>query len=195
MSFLILANAEKMLEESREDFMARIKDAFQAEFDQQVEQSAMWIGIADPYYGDMYFLLENDELVNRANNADDYYKPATMEQHFDIGSISKTFGGTSVLLMVERGDLALSDTISELIPDFAAQFPEYADYTVEELLRMKTTVPDFLNDEEGKLISTVWFVVAYSCACVHIYQCMCVCCHTIRTETSSIFVGYGCVWP
>ena len=146
-------NAEKMLEESREDFMARVKDEIQVVFDEQTQTSAMWVGLSDPYYGDMLFLFENDELINRANNADDYYVPAAMEQNFDIGSISKTFGGTAAILLAERGDLALSDTVSDLVPDFAAQFPEYADYTVEELLRMKTIVPDFLNDEEGTFSS------------------------------------------
>jgi len=75
--------------------------------------------------------------------------PATLMERFDIGSISKTMGGTLMLLLEEEGVLLLSDQVRTLVPDYATQFPQYANHTLEELLRMDTVVPDFLNDPNG----------------------------------------------
>ena len=59
-----------------------------------------------------------------------------------------------MLLLVEQGVLGLQATVGELVPDFAAQFPVYANYTVDDLLRMKTIVPDFIdvNKHRSKIL-------------------------------------------
>lgn len=45
----------------------------------------------------------------------------------------------------------MSDKVGTLIPEFTTKFPHYANYTVENLLRMETLVNDFLNDPKGIL--------------------------------------------
>ena len=132
------------LNETYDEYTTRLQGIFQEKFGEQSEAFALWIGIADPDYGDMYFVLGN------ATGESPPMEAATLDQIFDIGSISKTFGGTLIMLMVEEGLLELDDTVEMLVPDFAEMFPEYANNTVEELLRMKTLVPDFINDPEGK---------------------------------------------
>jgi D-alanyl-D-alanine carboxypeptidase len=69
---------------------------------------------------------------------------ACMNDHFDIRSISKTFGGTVHLLLIEEGLFSLEDTV----PDFVKQFPVIGNFTVRELLAMKTLIEDFPQDPE-----------------------------------------------
>ena len=71
---------------------------------------------------------------------------ATIEDHFDIGSISKTFSGTVVMMLAEEGVLSLNASVADLVPAFANEFSVYANYTLEQLLRMQTVVPDFEDD-------------------------------------------------
>jgi D-alanyl-D-alanine carboxypeptidase len=71
--------------------------------------------------------------------------PMTLEHHSRIGSITKTFTAVAVLQLVEQGDLALDDTVADVVPDIAEQFPETADITVEELLSMSSGLPDYAN--------------------------------------------------
>ena len=142
LTFAEHANAQPSVE-PLEDYTERLNGIMQAEFDNQNETFALWVGIADPDYGDLYFVFGNAKVEPDV--------PATLEHKFDIGSISKTMGGTVVMLLAEQGVLSLEDKVETLIPDFTATFTEYANYTVEELLRMKTIVPDFLNDPKGEL--------------------------------------------
>lgn len=57
---------------------------------------------------------------------------------FRIASISKTFIGTAALLLVDRGQLSLSDTLDKWYP----AFPKAGRITVEHLLRMRSGIPD-----------------------------------------------------
>ena len=127
-----------------EDYVQRLQAAFDEKFQEQSEAFAWWIGVADPDYGDLYFVFGN------ATGPSPPQEPATLDHIFDIGSISKTVGGTLIMLLAEEGLLSLTDTVGELVPNFTAEFPQYENNTVEELLRMKTIVPDFVNDENGK---------------------------------------------
>ena len=143
LSFALLQCCSAALNETLEEYTTRLQGMLEAEFSQQNEAFALWVGIADPDYGDMYFALGN------ATGPTPPMEAAMLDQHFDIGSISKTFCGTLIMLMVEEGLLELEDTVEMLVPDFTNMFPQYANNTVEELLRMDTLVPDFINDPEG----------------------------------------------
>lgn len=131
--------------ESLEEYQARMQSAFQEAFDMQNQSFALWIGLSDPDYGDLYFTFGNSTGGPPPDMA------TTLEQRFDIGSISKSMGGTVILRLVEEGIMSLSDTVQDILPDFSVRFPEYANNTMDELLRMLTLVPDFLNDENGIL--------------------------------------------
>ena len=99
-----------------------------------------WVGVWDPDRG--YFMK-----VYGSATLDG--EPANLEQHHRIGSISKTYTATAVLLLVDEGTLTLDDTVADVLPDIASGYPAYADVTVEQLLRMQSGVPDFLNVADG----------------------------------------------
>lgn len=157
---LVAVRGEQIMEEESpssspleplEDYQARLSERLQEAFENQDESFAMWIGLYDPDYDtDLYFVFGNATASEEGASPPDV--PATLDDTFQIGSVSKTFLGTLLLLLEGQGDLSLqNDTVEDLVPDFAAAYPVYANYTVENLLRMETLVPDFLNDENGIL--------------------------------------------
>jgi D-alanyl-D-alanine carboxypeptidase len=64
-------------------------------------------------------------------------------QPFRIASITKTFTATAVLQLVDEGRLKTSDTLSEWYPDF----PNAEKITVDDLLRMRSGIPDFVDEK------------------------------------------------
>jgi D-alanyl-D-alanine carboxypeptidase len=64
-------------------------------------------------------------------------------QPFRIASITKTFTATAVLQLVDEGKLETSDPLSEWYPDF----PNAEKITVDDLLRMRSGIPDFTTEK------------------------------------------------
>lgn len=150
---LHMSKSQRVITAELEDSLSSLQSRFQTKFDEifssQTEAYAMWIGLSHPDIGDMYFVFGNSTSSVPGMSPPDV--TATLDDTFQIGSISKTFLGTAMLLLEERGDLSLSDKVGALIPEFTTEFPDYANYTVENLLRMETLVNDFLNDPKGIL--------------------------------------------
>src|SRR5258708_830578 len=73
--------------------------------------------------------------------------PNTLDTRFHIASVSKPITAAAILLLVERGKLALDDHVSKFVPDF----PNGDRITVEELLThysglADATAPNQYND-------------------------------------------------
>jgi D-alanyl-D-alanine carboxypeptidase len=64
-------------------------------------------------------------------------------QPFRIASITKTFTATAILQLVDEGKLETSDKLSEWYPDF----PNAEKITIDDLLRMRSGIPDFTDEE------------------------------------------------
>jgi D-alanyl-D-alanine carboxypeptidase len=64
-------------------------------------------------------------------------------QPFRIASITKTFTATAVLQLVDEGKLKTSEKLSKWYPDF----PNAEKITVDDLLRMRSGIPDFADEE------------------------------------------------
>ena len=96
----------------------------------------MWIGVWDPKKG-WHIGGYGEAVVGGAK--------ATDADHSRIGSVTKTFTATAVLQQVAAGKLALTDTIGTLLPDLAAKYPDVAPITVEQLLSMRSGIPDYVN--------------------------------------------------
>ena len=71
--------------------------------------------------------------------------PMTLDHHSRIGSVTKTMTAVAVLQQVDQGTMSLDDTVAEIIPDIAEQFPPTAALSVEDLLTMTSGLPDYAN--------------------------------------------------
>ena len=96
---------------------------------------ALYVGVWDPETGSYLSALGEAQSG----------QPATLEDHYRIGSTTKTFTASVILQLVDEGKLTLDDTVGDLLPDLAAAHPEIADITVESLLRMQSGIEDYLN--------------------------------------------------
>ena len=113
---------------------------FQTEFERaQTAENITYaaIGVSDPTYGDQIWVFGGYEDERLARPRD----------HFGIGSISKTFGATLYLRLAEDGVLDLAQTVGEVLGD--NPFEEYQNYTLKELVGMRTRIPDAFNVPDG----------------------------------------------
>ena len=134
-----------------EEMHASLKFQHDTSVDLGSNDLAWWVGVNDPVYGEMYWTFGN-----ATHDPDGTL--ASLQDHFEIGSISKGFGATVNLLLMESGEYpeyTLDATVQDLVPEFALEFPEYANYTTLELMAMQTKVPDFLNDPNGMLAEII----------------------------------------
>jgi D-alanyl-D-alanine carboxypeptidase len=76
-------------------------------------------------------------------------REAGLDDHFRIGSISKTFGGALILQLIDEGLLSLDDTVADADPELAATFPEVAEVPVRDLLGMTSGIEDYMNVEDA----------------------------------------------
>ena len=69
-----------------------------------------------------------------------------LDDQFRIGSVTKTFVATAILQLVDEGKLNKSDTLSKWYPDF----PNADRITIDDLLRMRSGIPDYWDEEALK---------------------------------------------
>lgn len=67
----------------------------------------------------------------------------THNQPFRIASITKPFAATAILVLIDRGQLKKTDTVSQWYP----AFPNAESITVDDLLRMRSGIPAPNDDE------------------------------------------------
>jgi D-alanyl-D-alanine carboxypeptidase len=68
--------------------------------------------------------------------------PLTPESVFRLGSITKQFTGASVMLLVERGELSLSDPLTQFLPDYPVHGHTI---TIEHLLTHTSGIFNYTN--------------------------------------------------
>jgi D-alanyl-D-alanine carboxypeptidase len=125
-----LAAGERFSEEN-----LRLVDEFVT---QQVEQENLpsaVVGVWAPGEGE-YVLAEGEANLEGGSGRG----PG---QPFRIASITKTFTATAILQLVDEGKLETSDKLSRWYPDF----PNAEKITVDDLLRMRSGIPDFTDEE------------------------------------------------
>jgi len=67
--------------------------------------------------------------------------PATLDSHYEIGSITKQFTAAAMLQLQEAGKLHLDDRLSTYLP----QAPHAADVTLRQLLSHTSGMPEYLD--------------------------------------------------
>jgi CubicO group peptidase (beta-lactamase class C family) len=71
--------------------------------------------------------------------------PATENTVYRIGSLTKQFTATAVMMLVEQGKLAVDDRIEAHLPDLP---PAWAAVTVRQLLSHTSGIPDYTERED-----------------------------------------------
>ncbi|MEU4314262.1 serine hydrolase domain-containing protein [Nocardia sp. NPDC024068] len=71
-------------------------------------------------------------------------RPATVDDHHRIGSVTKTFTATAVLRLADEGRLALDDPLEKFVPGV----PNGGAITIRDLLGMRGGVYDYSGDPE-----------------------------------------------
>ena len=118
------------------------------------EVPAIYIGVWDPERGVYQQAYGLADVAGK--------RPAALEDHFRIGSISKTFMATVILQLIDEGKLALDDTVAAVDPDLASRHPNLAGITIEQLLGMTSGIPDYMNVPDAAVAAltqapdTVW---------------------------------------
>lgn len=74
--------------------------------------------------------------------------PATVNDHFRIGSITKTFTSTAILKLVDQGKLKLTDTLDKYVPGV----PNGKNITIKHMLMMRSGILDYSQDTTVKLV-------------------------------------------
>lgn len=104
----------------------------------------LWLAVWDPKKG-YYEQAYGEASLDGA--------PATIKDHFLIGSITKTVFATAVLEQVAAGRLKLTDTVKQLDPALAKRYPIAAKKTVAQLLGMTSRIPDYADPAVGKMFA------------------------------------------
>lgn len=116
-------------------------DAARAVFESLGERaSALYVGIWDPQRGT--FLRAYGHAVRDGAEA-------TVDDSLRIASITKTFTATVVLQLVDEGLVELDGDLAGYLPDLVTAHPELAPITVEQLLSMRSGLPDYLENPAG----------------------------------------------
>jgi len=101
-----------------------------------------WVGVWSPTLG---------VRVKAYGDASASGRTARVRDHNFIGSVTKTVTATAVLQQVATGRMTLTDTVAEVDPVLAARFPAIAGITVDQLLGMRSGLPDYANEPAGVL--------------------------------------------
>lgn len=104
----------------------------------------VWVAVWDPkrgYYEQAYGEASLDG------------QPASVKDHFLIGSITKTVFATAVLQQVAEGRLSLNDRVRKLDPALAKRYPIAADKTVAQLLGMTSRIPDYADAAVARMFA------------------------------------------
>ena len=103
--------------------------------------------------GAAVIMIHDNKIIHRKGYglADVYTgKRITTKTIFEIGSVTKHFTATGIMILVEKGRLDYNDRLSEIFP----QFPKYAEkITVRHLLHHTSGLKDYedLFVESGKI--------------------------------------------
>jgi D-alanyl-D-alanine carboxypeptidase len=126
---------------------AAIDAGIAAIMEKHPEVPAIYIGVWDPERG------AYQQAYGLADVA--HGREAAIEDHFRIGSVSKTFMATVILRLIDEGKLKLSDTVADVDPDLAERHPNLAGISIEQLLGMTSGLPDYMNVPDAAVATLV----------------------------------------
>ncbi len=101
------------------------------------------------FKGECYATADNKSVYNKGIAYSDEDKKLNNNENtiFFIASITKQFTASAIMLLQERNMLSVSDTLSKYFPEY-----KYAGkITIDNLLRMRSGIPDYLNKEQTEV--------------------------------------------
>ncbi len=99
----------------------------------------------DDFEGIVYITKNATPVYSQANGKDENGNELTVESPMYIGSISKQFCATAIMMLKEQGKLSVDDKLD-------MYFPEYElgkDITIKNLLTMRSGIPEMLAGSQG----------------------------------------------
>ncbi|MDQ7815763.1 MAG: serine hydrolase domain-containing protein [Melioribacteraceae bacterium] len=73
-------------------------------------------------------------------------EPMRVDNHFRMGSVTKTFVGTVVLMLVDEGKIRLDSTLAKYLPEY--KFPKADKITLRMLGNMTSGIFNYTNDKD-----------------------------------------------
>jgi len=74
--------------------------------------------------------------------------PVDLATRFNIGSISKVFCASAIMLLVDDGRIKLDEYVTEYLPDFKMADPRYKDITIRMLLNHTSGLPGTTSNND-----------------------------------------------
>lgn len=99
--------------------------------------------VQNKFRGTVYYKIGNDfEYIGNNGYADKgTHTNNSLNTNYYIGSLTKQFTATAIMLLQEQGKLSTSDTLDKYYPDYKYG----SDVTIRNLLTMTTGLPDYLG--------------------------------------------------
>lgn len=99
----------------------------------------------DKFMGSVAILEDDEVLFQKAYGfVNENKQPADVETVYRIGSITKTFTSAMLMQLVEKGEIHLSDHVSEFFPEI----PKADKITIEHLLHHRSGLVSITNVDE-----------------------------------------------
>ena len=109
-----------------------------------------WVSVGVLHAGQARFaFMQNDEAAAARDTAPAEASDTDAQPLYEIGSISKVFTGLLLAQSVERGDLALDDSLGALLQGKAVLSPEVSAITLRQLITHSACLPWDPPDFEG----------------------------------------------
>lgn len=90
------------------------------------------VGVGDNIYFQNSYGYSNEEKKEKNTN----------DTIYEIGSVTKQFTATAIMMLAEQGKLSLDDKLSK----YYSQIDFAKDVTIKQMLTMQSGIPDYLDD-------------------------------------------------
>lgn len=101
--------------------------------------------VLENFKGIVYLTQNGNLIYSKATGKDENGADLTVESPMYIGSVSKQFCATAVMLLKEQGKLSVDDTLDKYFPEY--ELGKYV--TIKNLLSMRSGIPEMLAGIKG----------------------------------------------
>lgn len=129
-SWLILLSLYAMVSFGQKDYLPTFENALQS-----LHQTHRFNGT--------YLYAENGKVISKKalGNADPLAnQPLNTQTAFNLASVSKQFVAISILMLQEKGQIQLSDSLAQFIPEMP-----YPSVTIQQLLQHTSGIPEYFE--------------------------------------------------